>query len=415
MGQRQSRRQVVVSRALFATLCLAIVASCGDKPAVQEPTPLQSEEGSSQVPSEQEAADTEAVQIKAISDAINANASGVYQCWAKTIANDVRVEGKVVLRVALPGEGPAKVALVDNQTGDAILEACLVELWSQYSWPPVFAAGDEIVLPPFDFVAPDAQYSVSTGHTQVQSLFDGQLQIRVLADQKNTGNTDASLSLIRAQPGLEIPLHSHTSAELVFVLSGSSVLRVAGGETELGEGSAVYIPKGVPHGFQYQGEEPSELVQLYAPGGPEAFYRDQSELAGTVAFKGTLPQKGPRAIVRNIAAIAPVSIMAGQGEVLKIFEPAVSKDKAAYLGALRAQPGASAPSYRNVDSTELLYILEGQSEMSIEGTTLRVQAGDVVQIPKGAQHSRTITGDVTFKALQFYTPARPEQRFKGKK
>ena len=50
--------------------------------------------------------------------------------------------------------------------------------------------------------------------------------------------------------------------------------------------------------------------------------------------------------------------------------------------------------------------------MSIAGRTIPVTAGDGIQIPLGVEHGVRITGATTFKALQLYTPAGPEQRFK---
>jgi mannose-6-phosphate isomerase-like protein (cupin superfamily) len=43
-----------------------------------------------------------------------------------------------------------------------------------------------------------------------------------------------------------------------------------------------------------------------------------------------------------------------------------------------------------------------------------VQAGDAVQIPPDLEHSARIVSEEPLKAVQFYTPAGPEQRFKGK-
>jgi quercetin dioxygenase-like cupin family protein len=215
------------------------------------------------------------------------------------------------------------------------------------------------------------------------------------------------------QGGLEVPLHTHSSAEVLFVLSGTGLVQGIGAAQEVKPGSTIYIPAGTVHGFKHTGEEPGEVLQLYAPGGPEARFKDPANTAGTTPFTGKLRKRGPRPLVGHVNAVKPLKILAGQGEVRILLDEGITGDKAAYLGALSAQPGAVVPPHRHADSSEYLFVIEGQAEMKIGGRTIPVQAGDGVQVPPGIEHAVSFSGEGVFKAIQFYTPAGPEQRFKG--
>lgn len=359
--------------------------------------------------------DQEAQQIAAIAKAINEFSPAVHTCWARGAADDFHLEGRVVLSVEIAADGPSTVRVSEETVDDALLLDCLVQLWADYRWPEVFAAGDTIVLPPFEFVAPDAQYSVASAHVATHSLADDKLQVQVLLDKANTGNGSAALSYLTIRDGLEVGLHSHDSVEILFLMSGSGRLTGAAGNVELTPGSAVYVPKGSVHGFVQTGSEPAEFLQLYAPGGAEARFKDPSHSEGTTPHTGPIPKRGPKPIVRKALAVDAYDILGGKGQVRLMFDlEDTGPSEGAYIGALTAQPQAAVPPHRHAESSEYLFIIEGQGEMRVSGQELFVQPGDAIQIPANVEHSVTVVGTEPLKALQFYRPAGPEQRFKGK-
>ena len=415
MGHRQPRYQVVAAAAWLLALTLT---GCGAT-AKSAPT---SEEPTSEEPSRTEEQDAgielEALQIQAIANALNEFGPAVHTCWARAAADDFRLDGQVALTVDFvePGQGRAQVA--SDGVDDAVLTDCLVALWNDYQWPSFFAPGDRIELPPFEFVAPDAQYTVASSHVAVHELAGGKVRARVLLDEDNTGNSQAALSLLALSDAVRVPLHTHSSAELLFVLSGKAVVEGIGASQKVAPGSAIYIPAGTVHGLQHTGEAAMQLLQLYAPGGPEARFKDASgknanQAQGTTAFRGKLPKRGARAQVRDVGAVAPIKILSGMAEVRILFDEAQSADKAAYLGVLSAEPGATVPLHRHSESSEYLFVIEGQAEMKIGNRVIPVHPGDGIQIPPGVEHGVSFSGASRFKAIQFYSPAGPEQRFKG--
>jgi mannose-6-phosphate isomerase-like protein (cupin superfamily) len=65
--------------------------------------------------------------------------------------------------------------------------------------------------------------------------------------------------------------------------------------------------------------------------------------------------------------------------------------------------GASVP--HRLQTSEVYYVLEGFAEMTIDGETSRIEAGDAVEIPPNAtQHARN-TGEGPFTFLCIVDPA----------
>ena len=392
-------------RQLIGTGLVAALACGGNASTKAPPTAAEFDAGDS--------VDTDALQIQTIAAALNEFSPAVHTCWARGAADDFRLAGQVVIALEIGEAGSAKAELLEDNVGDAVLSDCLLGLWQSYTWPPAFAPGDRIQLPPFDFVAPTAQYSVALAHAAEHSMADGKLTAQLLLNKVNSGNGQAAMTVLTAKDGVQVPLHTHTSGEILFVLRGRGQVLGIGGPQAMQPGTAVYVPAGVVHGFAQEGDEVTEMVQFYAPGGPEQRFKDPAATAGTTPFAGALPRRGPKPVVRAAADAKRFAIADGKAEVRIIVDEAITRDTAAYVGAITASVGAQIPPHRHANSSEYLLVLEGAASMQVAGQTLIVQPGDAVQIPSSVEHSATIVGTESFKALQFYAPAGPEQRFKG--
>jgi quercetin dioxygenase-like cupin family protein len=81
--------------------------------------------------------------------------------------------------------------------------------------------------------------------------------------------------------GKATPLHSHPTAESLYVLKGSIVLHIDGVDHQLGRGSFATAPQGVPHAFMVTSGS-ARLLFLHTPGPAEcqAFYWDASQPLG---------------------------------------------------------------------------------------------------------------------------------------
>jgi mannose-6-phosphate isomerase-like protein (cupin superfamily) len=77
--------------------------------------------------------------------------------------------------------------------------------------------------------------------------------------------------------GGEPPLHvHHREDEAFYVLAGRMTFHLGGRDVDVGPGSFVLAPRGVPHTFTVEGDE-ARILQILGPNGTEAAFR---ELAG---------------------------------------------------------------------------------------------------------------------------------------
>jgi quercetin dioxygenase-like cupin family protein len=361
--------------------------------------------------------ETERKQLAAIEAAINAHGIAVHTCWSMAAADDYRVAGQVLLRLTLgDGGAVAGVAIEGDSVEDPVLTECLAEMWKASEWPAdLFAAGDQIRLPPFEFVAPTGgQNVVNARHALLYPIgADKKSGASILLDYKNSGNSAGALTLLTLEPGFQAPLHRHTSAEVLYVLSGTGTLRGhrrGNKPQEVKAGTAIYIPAGAPHGFD-AGAERVVALQLYAPGGPEQRFKGV-DVGGTspVARRG---RRDPEAAVRAHAEVKTYEIAGGKGTASLLFDAESAPDNAASIGGLTLQAKTAIPIHVHANATEILFIIEGGGTMTVAGQAREVGRLDAIQIPPGVEHA-FVAGAETVKAVQLYTPSGPEQRFKNK-
>lgn len=89
------------------------------------------------------------------------------------------------------------------------------------------------------------------------------------------GETAGSLAvgLAVTPPGVSPPPHvHHKDDELFLVLEGEMSFLVAGDWVVATPGTAVYLPRGVPHTFRNTGATPSRHWVITTPSGFEEFY-----------------------------------------------------------------------------------------------------------------------------------------------
>lgn len=356
--------------------------------------------------------DASAAAVAAVERAVNQNNAAIHGCWARGAADDFHLEGEVVLSVVIGGGGAAeRVQVVRDTTGDAVLVDCLKELWAANPWPAgVFAASDTIQLPPFRFGAVDGQNVVSSRDVPRRPLGDAgpaaASTAQVLLHPDNTGNGAAAMTLLEMAPGMKVPRHRHAAAELLLILSGEGAM----GGRRVRAGDGIYIPAGAPHQIDNDRSAPMTAVQLYAPAGPERRFLGQSDPSTQpVEGKG----RSPAVRITSAARARAYPILGGKGRAQIVFDAGQVTDDAASLIALTFEPGTEVPAHVHDGSSEYLLLLEGKGVMIIDGAEVPISPGDAIQIPSGIEHGFRAAPGAVVKAVQFYTPAGPEQRFKG--
>lgn len=107
------------------------------------------------------------------------------------------------------------------------------------------------------------------------------------------------------------------------------------------------------------------------------------------------------------ADVPTLPIAGGKGTVKLMLDGAGAPIA---LDRMTAERGTKIPAHRHDDSDEYVYILAGRGTSTVGKETVTWGPGDALFIPKGSEHSVTV--DEKMDAVQVYSPAGPEQRFK---
>ncbi|MGY1652468.1 cupin domain-containing protein [Geodermatophilus sp. SYSU D01119] len=107
---------------------------------------------------------------------------------------------------------------------------------------------------------------------QQQLEWIGGSTVSVLLDAEATGGA-LTVARLDVEQGDASPFHLHTREDEVFVVvSGEAVVWAGEERHELGEGGAVFLPRGIPHGYRITSER-ADLLLVATPGGLEAMFR----------------------------------------------------------------------------------------------------------------------------------------------
>jgi len=334
--------------------------------------------------------------LAAIQKAMNELDEAAQQCWAAAATERFDIEGELALQIEIvPGTSHASV--VHDTVRNTKLVACVVQLLAAYRWaPPLY--GQAIQLP-FRFRAPDGQSTID--RALVAWNGQGKVSVAVLLDENNTGNDAASMFELAVAAGGTTGMRWADRAELWYFLGAGEVKSVAGGTHAVAAGDMMYAPKGSVREVAAPGNDLHAMIVM-VPGGREG-----------AARAGALPT--PEVTAVRKAPMSPVILPAAGA---KTFGPATIyadattiQDRTLAASVLALPAGAKVAEHVHADETELLYVLAGGGTMTVAGVELPVTPSSVVQIPKNTKHAFTATSAV--RAVQIYSPAGPEQRFKA--
>ena len=124
-------------------------------------------------------------------------------------------------------------------------------------------------------------------------------RMTVKATAESTGGTFGLIE-VRLAAGFSPPQHIHHHEDESFWILEGTLTVVCGGRTsQVGPGSFVYLPRGLPHTFRVD-EGPARLLELVQPGGHERFYVE----GGRPALDDSVPEFDPRDLERARALYA---------------------------------------------------------------------------------------------------------------
>ena len=94
---------------------------------------------------------------------------------------------------------------------------------------------------------------------------------------------DLTCILERIAPGDVIPLHTHTTDEVVFVHEGRGSYRLGDEQQDVGSGAVVFIPAGTPHGTQADHGSGMTIFALFPAATIDIAYLERNPAPGTEA------------------------------------------------------------------------------------------------------------------------------------
>jgi quercetin dioxygenase-like cupin family protein len=96
------------------------------------------------------------------------------------------------------------------------------------------------------------------------------------------------------------------------------------------------------------------------------------------------------------------------GKVKWMTGPDVNGADGFSAGVTELDPGKGHDLHTHPESEEILFVLRGEGEQSVDGDRREVTAGDMIYIPADIEHGTWNTGWEAMQILAVYAPAGPE-------
>ena len=117
--------------------------------------------------------------------------------------------------------------------------------------------------------------------------------------------------------------------------------------------------------------------------------------------------------VASFSTSAPLVVSDGALEVRILLDADASGAEHAGLAVLTGEPSFAVPEHVHDTAAEILYFESGSGTLHLGDHDVDVGAGVTVYVPEGVPHSFEPRGTEPLRALQFYAPSGPEQRFRA--
>lgn len=184
------------------------------------------------------------------------------------------------------------------------------------------------------------------------------------------------------------------AAEVIVMVEGEATVQAGAFHQALQAGDALFSATGQPWIVTPSlSRRPGKLLLLETP-------RTGRE------WKAGAP------ISRSLGEGATYLIAGGKGAATILFDAEGVGSNAASHQRLSLAPGAAVPEHDHPQEVEILYVLSGETELTMGGKATVLRPGDSVLIPAATKHSAKVVSGGLMRAIQFYVPGGPEQRFK---
>lgn len=225
----------------------------------------------------------------------------------------------------------------------------------------------------------------------------------------SSAETGGTLTLIQdnLKPGFDLGMHFHrTHTEIFYILEGEVEFSTDKTLFTAKAGSVVYLPAGTPHAAK--SSTGGRMLMFYAPGGFD-------EMLAAIENASWLQRINPMARARRdekydfikgtenvpVAANSPAPVfVAGGSNSIKLSY--ADTNGLAKVTEETLKPGLKRVSSLPLNQAEILYVLDGELEFSIEGQTQVARTGAIMYLPAGVQ--ATVKSSVGAIFLTYRTP-----------
>lgn len=185
------------------------------------------------------------------------------------------------MAVFIPGGMPHAIENMGRQSAAVLLDVFVPPGPEKVYRDPKDPAGREafvVIHEPKPANPPGDKLVVGTPKGEAAlPLFGGKAKATPLLPPAATEDKSFYLGKLEADPGVQIPRNQHTGEEIIFVMSGQGELTVGSEKIPFAADEALFLPGGQPHAVKFTGSDKTEMVQIFAPAGPEDRYKDASK------------------------------------------------------------------------------------------------------------------------------------------
>jgi quercetin dioxygenase-like cupin family protein len=121
------------------------------------------------------------------------------------------------------------------------------------------------------------------------------------------GTTKGAYDLVdlRVDSGVRSTLHKHYAHdEAFYVLDGKFRMRFGSEIIEAMQGSFLFVPRGTPHAWLNEDNEPGRVLLIFTPGGMSEFFLGMNSLSPAIRSVGGDLSKLDREVSERMAALA---------------------------------------------------------------------------------------------------------------
>jgi mannose-6-phosphate isomerase-like protein (cupin superfamily) len=210
---------------------------------------------------------------------------------------------------------------------------------------------------------------------------EGDTAARAVAIDSDLGSERLELHVTRYEPGRSLSRSLEGVQEILYTVSGRGTLFVEGEPHELEPGTGAYVAAG--ESYEVENPGPDELLLVSA----------------TAPNENGAPPVGRRIVRYDDQPSLPAS---GDREFRYLVTDEVGcRDLTQFFGVIA--PGR-APDHSHVYD-EVIYVLEGEGTLHIDGEHEPVAAGTCIHLPPLREHSLENSGEGPMKVVAVFHPA----------